>query len=87
MSGSLARSSGILSYLWLWGIGGNADQDGLLLEADLEDIKSTFKSTISKCLDPQRVAEALVESGWVDKRSDGYYLSDWAEFQAFCEER
>ena len=82
-----AEALGILSYLWLWGVSGNADPDGLLLEADLEHIKNTFKRVISKELDPQRVAEALVEAGWVDVRSGRYYISDWAEFQAFCEER
>lgn len=78
---------GILCYLWLWGMDGNADTGGLLLEADLERIKCTFKGVISKRLNSQKVADALVESGWVDSRDGRYYLSDWAEFQAFCDER
>lgn len=82
-----SESLGVLCFLWLWGLDGNADKDGLLLEADIERIKCTFKGVISKELDPQRVAEALIESGWVDVRSGRYYISDWAEFQAFCDER
>lgn len=82
-----SESLGVLCFLWLWGINGNADKDGLLMEADMETIKSAFKGSISNELDPQRVAEALVESGWVDVRSGRYYISDWAAFQAYYDER
>lgn len=76
-----AEALGILNYVWLWAVKGNADSSGLLKKADLSDIADVFVLKIEKGRDPLKIAKALVEAGWIDEYDDGYYIHDWPEHQ------
>lgn len=76
-----SEALGILSYLWLWAVKDNADSNGLLMKADLKDIADVFALKISKSLDPMKVAQALVDAGWIDEVEGHYFVHDWPEHQ------
>lgn len=71
-----AEALGYLTALWLWAAKGNADSDGHLLYASERDIAGVF-SELSGEHDPVAVVRALVDSGWIEKEGEEYYLADW----------
>lgn len=72
---------GILNFLWLWGLK-NADKDGLVQFADRGDIERYLYGVGAGCsVHPERIVDALIETGWIDKIPNGIYLHDWEEWQ------
>lgn len=69
---------GILVSLWIWGID-NADEDGTLTSADLADIAEQLTVGMSKELDPDKVAQILVETGWLYEVDGSYRIADQYE--------
>ena len=83
-----AEALGILDYVWLWAVKDNADSSGLLKKANLNDIADVFALKIDKSRDPMKVAQALVDAGWIDEMDGRYYIHDWPEIgRASCRER
>ena len=76
------EATGILVLLWQWGLF-NADKDGQILHADREDIADYLLGKSTGCKNsPEKIVEALIETGWIEKREDGtMYFHDWAEWQ------
>lgn len=73
---------GILNFLWFWGLN-NAERNGLILYADKEDIERYLYGVGAGCaLDPQKVVDALFESGWLDWTPLGICIHDWETWQA-----
>lgn len=73
------EATGILVYLWLWGLE-NAEKNGHILSADKEDVEECFGSSGCK-IPTNRIVDALIETKWIDDTPDGLYLHDWEEWQ------
>ncbi|MBO6267622.1 MAG: hypothetical protein J6N19_00590 [Clostridium sp.] len=73
---------GILVTLWLWGLD-NADTDGFINNAETADIAEVLKPGICDDLDPETTAEALVETGWIDRLDGRLYFHDWPEWRKY----
>lgn len=67
---------GILVGLWIWGID-NAKGDGSLPSVDLDDIAEQLTVGMNKDLDPERVAQILLETGWICEIDGKYKISDY----------
>lgn len=79
---SLFEALGILNFIWMWGLE-NADQNGLILCADEDDIARYLYGAGSRCkLNPQDVVNALIENGWIDREGSQLYFHDWATWQS-----
>lgn len=75
------EAEGILVSLWLWGLD-NADKFGLIPFADRSDIEIALSgSSKGSTLDPHKIVDALIESGWIDDGEDGVYIHDWEVWQ------
>lgn len=75
------EATGILVYLWLWGLE-NADKDGRILNADRDDIIECFIAVDFKCkLNFEDIVQALFDSGWIDEDEGSLFLHDWSEWQ------
>lgn len=72
---------GILVILWLW-VRKEADIDGIIRNADLQDIEVLFEAKLPEGLVPPRVVAALIREGWIHKTNDGFEVNDWSEWQA-----
>ena len=72
---------GILVTLWQWGMT-NADENGIIENADEYDIADAITIGLSPNLNPNNVVEALIRVGWIDYDEYAYYLHDWDEWQA-----
>ena len=70
---------GLLVRLWLWGIN-NADKDGMIIGADIDDVAEVLAIGINPKFEPEDVIEALVTTEWLDV-NEGIYIHDWAEWQ------
>ena len=73
---------GILIVLWLWGID-NADEKGLIVSADRDDIAEVIRPGLNTSLDADAVVEALVQNGWIDKAGGKLYFHDWSEWRSY----
>ena len=72
---------GILNFLWFWGMK-NADETGLIEDVELDDIaRYLYGCGAGSSLDMNAVAEALVETRWIDKVDGGFVLHDWDIWQ------
>ena len=73
-----ATALGILVFLWFWGLR-NADETGLILDADREDIESDLMSVthLNICF----VVDKLFEGGWLEERDGKIYIHDWDHWQ------
>lgn len=72
---------GILNFLWWWGLQ-NADRKGLVLYADEEDIARYLYGVGAGCrLAPEKIVQALLDSGFIDKINESLYLHDWEVWQ------
>ena len=72
---------GILNFLWFWGMK-NADETGLIEDVELDDIaRYLYGCGAGSSLDMNAVAEALVETRWIDKVDGGFVLHDWDTWQ------
>lgn len=75
------EATGILVYLWQWGLH-NADKEGLLLNVDSDDIERYLHSVANGCSsDEHDIFEALLETGWIDEMNGNLYLHDWETWQ------
>lgn len=75
---SKAEALGILNFLWFWGMN-NADETGLVLEADREDIEDAIAGITR--IRPESVVEALFAAGWLDSAEDDIFIHDWDQWQ------
>lgn len=73
---------GILVSLWLWGLD-NAEPDGLITNADADDIAEVLKPGLENTLDPDEVVKALIETGWIDQEERSLYFHDWSEWRKY----
>lgn len=73
------EATGILVYLWLWGLE-NAEKNGHILSADKEDVEECFGSSGCK-IPTNQIVDALIETKWIDETPNGLYLHDWEEWQ------
>ena len=73
------EATGILVYLWLWGLE-NAEKNGHILSADREDVEECFGSSGCK-IPTNQIVDALIETKWIDETPNGLYLHDWEEWQ------
>ena len=73
---------GTLFSVWAWGVD-NARRDGLMIETDRQDIADVISSGsgLHKGVNPGKVVDSMVESGWIDERDGSLYLHDWEEWQ------
>ena len=72
---------GILNFLWFWGMK-NADESGLIEDVDLEDIaRYLYGCGAGSALDMNVVAQALIETHWIDRVDGGLVLHDWDTWQ------
>lgn len=72
---------GILNFLWFWGMK-NADETGLVEDIELDDIaRYLYGCGAGSMLDMNVVAEALVETHWIDRVDGGFVLHDWDTWQ------
>lgn len=75
------EATGILVFLWQWGLQ-NADEHGLLISTDREDVERFLQGASSGCAAPaSRIYDALLESGWIDDVEGSLYLHDWEIWQ------
>ena len=75
------EATGILVFLWLWGLE-NAEKGGRLLHADKDDIVDYINRTGSGSnLGAENIVDALLETGWIDKSEEGYSIHDWEVWQ------
>lgn len=79
---SEAEALGILTVLWLWARK-NADISGLLANTDIDDVADAIKVSLSNNLNSKKVAEELVNSGWLDDKDGQLYVHDWYEWQQY----
>ena len=78
---SEAEALGILNILWLWGLE-NANADGLIISAEKEDIERAIYAHNAKSkIAVGVIADALIETGWIDVEPKGYYIHDWEIWQ------
>lgn len=73
---------GKLIKLWTWGIK-NADPSGFIMYADKQDIADVIlsKPYSANKVEPIRVVECMIETGWIDMKGDALYLHDWDYWQ------
>lgn len=72
---------GILNFLWFWGLK-NADETGLVEDADLSVLsRYLYGCGEGSDLNMNLVAQALVNTGWVDLVPNGFVLHDWDVWQ------
>lgn len=72
---------GILNFLWFWGMK-NADETGLIEDVELDDIaRYLYGCGAGSTLDMNLVAQALVETHWIDEIDGGFVLHDWDTWQ------
>lgn len=78
---SQAEALGILNVVWLWGLK-NADQSGELKDATKRNVAAAIPfDMLSDGLDPLRIVDALITTGWIDYVGDALFLHDWDEWQ------
>lgn len=75
------KAIGALNLLWRWGLKNANGETGLCMDADKDDIANIFVSHTET--DPMLIVDALLKSGWLDKRGDDYYIHDWPEHQRY----
>lgn len=73
-----ATALGILVFLWFWGLR-NANETGLILDADREDIESELMSVTK--LNIRFVVDKLLDGGWIEERNGEMYIHDWDHWQ------
>lgn len=78
---SEAEALGILTVCWLWARK-NADVDGLLENADTNDVANAISPYLDT-LDAQKVVRALIRHGWLDEVDGHLYVHDWYEWQQY----
>ena len=79
LGSSKAEALGLLNFLWFWGMN-NADETGMVLEAEIDDITDAFSGTTD--IPADKIANALVETGWLDIDEDGRIcIHDWDTWQ------
>lgn len=75
------EATGILNYLWMWGLE-NAEKDGSLPYVDIDDIRECITGKSAGCtIPPEKIVDALISTGWIDRTDIGYALHDWEEWQ------
>ena len=83
-SSGLSRNeaAGTLFSIWSWGVD-NAERNGMILEADRRDIADVISagSGLSDGVNPTKVVDSMIESGWIDEIEGRLYLHDWYEWQ------
>ena len=68
---SKPEAIGVLYFLWDWGLD-NADEDGILVGLEKDDISRYLYGVSSDCrLNMDDVVDALVATGWLDESEDG----------------
>lgn len=75
------EATGILVYLWFWGME-NAAEDGHILHADKDDIEECIGGNSAGCKIPAgKIVDALLDAGWIDQTDNGFYIHDWEVWQ------
>ena len=77
---SKAEAVGILTLLWLWGLD-NADETGLIIDADKTDIRDVLIHIIANPSTVDSTVDAIVEDNWIDEVDGKLYFHDWQEWQ------
>ena len=75
---SKAEALGIVNFLWFWAMN-NADETGLVLEADREDVECALAGVAK--IAPGKIVDALFSAGWLDDVSGHIYIHDWDTWQ------
>lgn len=75
---SKAEALGVLNFLWFWGMN-NADETGLVLEADREDVECALAGVAR--IAPGKIVDALFSAGWLDDVNGHIYIHDWDTWQ------
>ena len=71
---------GLLVRLWLWGIN-NANKEGLIVDADKNDVAEILTIGIDKRYSAGKAVSALILTNWIDINDNGLYIHDWQEWQ------
>lgn len=72
---------GILCSVWLWGLN-NAEKSGFIPYAGKEEIaRCLYGTAAGSTLDPTKIVDALIDTGWLDEADQGLYLHDWDTWQ------
>lgn len=81
LSCSEFEAVGILTAFWHWGLE-NADREGLILNADKDDIARHLFGRGSGCnMKFLEIVDALIKTGWIDEREGNLYIHDWSVWQ------
>lgn len=73
---------GLLVRMWLWGIK-NIAQDGLLKSMDRYDLAEVINIGLGKTYDPEKIVDAMIDVGWVDKDGEKLFIHEWGEWQSY----
>lgn len=78
---SQAEALGILNVIWLWGLK-NADQSGELKDTGRRNVAAAIPfDMLREDLNPLKIVDALIETGWIDEVDGTLFLHDWDEWQ------
>lgn len=71
---------GLLGRLWAWGLN-NATKEGKIEFASEKTLASVLTAGIDERYSPSAAVTAMIESGWIDHESDGFFIHDWEDWQ------
>jgi hypothetical protein len=74
---------GILMAIWSWAAEGNADFDGLILNAGIKEISEVLVNELDEGMSPVEIVYALIRTRWIDEIDGLYYIHDWTEHQEY----
>ena len=78
---SQAEALGILNVIWLWGLK-NADQTGELKDASRRNVAAAIPfDMLTENLNPLKIVDAVIKTGWIDDVDGALFLHDWDEWQ------
>lgn len=73
---------GLLVRLWLWCIK-NIGQDGILDGMERYDLAEIINIGLGKTYDPERIVDAMIDTGWVDEKRGKLRVHNWEEWQRY----
>lgn len=72
---------GILNALWSWGLS-NAEKDGFLPYAGKDEIERyLYSKAAGSVIQPKKIVEVLIDTGWLDESDRGIFIHDWDTWQ------
>lgn len=73
---------GLLIRLWLWGLK-NADKNGMVIDADEDDIAAALTVGVSEHVSTKQAVEAMIHCEWLDRYEGHLFIHDWEGWQKY----